>query len=58
MTSAQLVETSFIATLNSPSQDYIHSDDRTSLKDGPYYFKDIFASVYDHAGNVVLNKCY
>ena len=26
--------------------------------DGAYQFKDIFASVYDCAGNVDLNKCY
>ena len=31
MTSAQVVETSVIVTLNSPSQDYTHPDDRTPL---------------------------
>ena len=31
MTSAQVVETSVNVTLNSPSQDYTHPDDRTPL---------------------------
>ena len=31
ITSAQVVETSVNVILNSPSQDYTHSDDRTSL---------------------------
>ena len=31
MISAQVVETSVNVTLNSPSQDYTHSDDRTPL---------------------------
>ena len=31
MTSAQVVETSVTTTDNSPSQDYTHSDDQTTL---------------------------
>ena len=33
MTSAQVVETSVNVISNSPSQDYTHPDDRTSLND-------------------------
>ena len=33
MTSAQIVETSVTTTDNSPSQNYTHSDDQTTLLD-------------------------
>ena len=39
MTSAQVVETSVNVISNSPSQDYTHPDDRTSLYDMTPGFK-------------------
>ena len=37
MTSAQVVETSVTTTDNSPSQDYTHSDDQTTLLHSIFY---------------------
>ena len=37
MTSAQVVETSVTITENSPSQDYTHSDDQTTLLHSIFY---------------------
>ena len=42
MTSAQVVETLVNVTLNSPSQDYTHPDDRTPLS----YDSFVFICVY------------
>ena len=52
MTSAQVVETSVNVISNSPSQDYTHPDDRTSLNDNipllpfSYQYRLLFRAIH------------
>ena len=51
MTSAQVVETSVTTTDNSPSQDYTHPDDQTTLLHVTPRFKPFTEWEYSHYRN-------
>ena len=56
-TSAQIVETSVTITHNSPSQDYIHLDDQTTLLHVTPRFKP-FTVIIKHCEGVWIGGLY